>query len=95
MTDPIPAGAKVGARPRPVPPTPPLPPVTIRPAGPGHVLVRGIGRRTLDAAGVTDRSWDPIRVGWLLPEAAAEAVVAWCRSHGRAAERTEEVQRDH
>jgi hypothetical protein len=91
MTDPIPAGAKVGARPRPVPPTPPLPPVTIRPAGPGQVLVRRLGRRTLDAAGATERSWDPVRVGWLLPEAAAAPVVDWCRSHGRAVERQEVV----
>ena len=74
------------------PPTPPpLPPVVIRPTPTGQVLVRGIGRRTLDAAGATEHSWDPVRVGWLLPEAAADAIVVWCRSHGRAVERTEEV----
>ena len=71
----------------------PLPPITIMPAGAGRALVRGLGRRTLDALGV-DRSWSAEAGGWLLSAADAAEIAAWAASVGRAVEHFQAVQRD-
>jgi hypothetical protein len=73
-------------------PMPPQPPITIRPAGPGQVVIAGAPRRALDLLAL-DRTWSPALGGWVVAEVAADVVVEWARAHGRAVEITAEVAR--
>jgi hypothetical protein len=72
--------------------TSPMPPVTIRSIGPGRVLVRGVGRRSLDAAGAGDRVWSAERGGWIVSADAVGTIVDWARGHGRGVDLTEAVR---
>ena len=56
----------------------PRPPVTVRPAGPGRVLVAGAPRSALQTISSGHRlRWDAERCGWLLPAEQVAAVVDW------------------
>jgi hypothetical protein len=70
---------------------PPKPPVVIVPAGPGQACARGLPPNALDTLGA-GRNWDAERGGWLVPAAAAEAIVAWARRNGRGVEVTVEAR---
>jgi hypothetical protein len=73
----------------------PRPPVTVRRAGGGQVLVAGAPRTALQTVvDGTGLRWDAQRRGWLLPAEHAAAVVDWARRAGRGVEITEEVRRD-
>jgi hypothetical protein len=73
----------------------PRPPITVRPAGAGRVLVAGAPRTALvTVADGTVLRWDPARSGWLLPAEHVPALLDWARRAGRSVEITEEVRRD-
>ncbi len=71
---------------------PPRPPIVIRPAGPGKVVIAGAPRRALDLLAL-DRECDPAGRGWIVAEVAADVVVEWAREHGRMVERYAGVRR--